>query len=604
MIIHKNIRPLLSLLFAACLIFVCYSCDSDSPSTQEKDKEKDKELTETNPAKEFTVRVLLRGNPDGLNVLLTQSALATEIIDPNVHCSLLEMNPKTFEFRPYLAKAQPEIKTLENGLISISYEIREEAVWDDGSPITGEDYAFTIKAAKNPKTNAASNRTFVEFIEAITIDPNNLKKFTIVCNKRYFLAKAVTATMAILPSYFYDKQGLMADFTIAELNNPDNLDRLNKDPRIIDFAKDFNENYNHDPEKVIGAGPYQVTEIVNNQHIKLVRKKNWWGDKANVDYIAAYPTKIHFKIIEDDNNALLSLKEQELDVMMYMPADKFLELKKNERAIKNFNFYTPDAFGYRYIGMNMAQPKLSDVRVRKALAHLVDKAYLVEEVSSGLATPVNGPVNHLKASYNKDIPTVDFSIAKANALLDEAGWKDTDGDNIRDKMVEGEKLSLSLKFVYPRTKQLYKDIGQVFKDEAIRAGIEIKMVSKEAATLLEDLKKREFDLNCLGWSQYPLPDDFKQIWHTSSNTYEGNNLVGFGNQESDELIEQIRVTMDDEKRNKMYRRFQEIIAEQQPYIFLFSPKSCMAISKRFKNAEAVSLRPGYFVRYFQLADEE
>lgn len=600
MIIHRNIRPSWSLWFAACFIFACYSCSPDNSST----KDKDKDLSDTSTTEDFTVRILLKGNIDGLNVLLSQSAISTEILDPNVHFGMLDMHPETFEFRPYLAKAQPEIKELDAGRLSISYEIREEAVWDNGSPITAEDYAFTIKAIKNPKTNAASQRTFVEFIEEINIDPNNLKKFTIICNKRYLLAKAATGTMSIIPSYFYDAQGLMADFTIAELNDPANLDRLNKDPRIVDFANDFNENYNHVPEKVVGAGPYQVTEIVTGQHIKLVRKKDWWGDKVDVDYIAAYPSKIHFKIIEDDNNALLSLKEQELDVMTYIPADKFLELKENERAIKNFNFYTPDAFAYRYIGMNMAQPTLSDVRVRKAIAHLVDKKYLVDEVSSGLATAINGPVSHLKKSYNKNIPPVEFSIEKANDLLDEAGWKDTDGDNIRDKVVQGQKLKLSLKFLYPQGKQLYKDIGQVLKDEAARVGIDINMISSEGAVMIEDLKKREFDLTCLGWSQSPLPDDFKQIWHTASNTYDGSNMVGFGNEESDKLIEEIRSTMDDEKRNELYARFQEIIAEQQPYVFLFSPKSCMAISKRFKNAEAVSLRPGYFVRYFQLADKQ
>ncbi|WMX17208.1 ABC transporter substrate-binding protein [Aureispira sp. CCB-E] len=599
MIIHKNLRPSLNLLFAACLIFACYSCGSDSTTNNDKDKD----ATTTRTPEDFTVRILLRGNVDGLNVLLTQTASATEVLTPNVHCGLLDMDPKTFEYKPYLAKAQPEIKELDGGRMAISYEIREEAVWDDGSPITGEDYAFTIKAIKNPKTNAAPTRTFVEFIEAVEVDPNNLKKFTIICNKVYLLAKASTGTAPILPAYYYDAQGLMSDFTIAELNDPANLDRLNKDPRIVDFAKDFNENYNHDPEKIIGAGAYKVTDIVNNQHIKLVRKKDWWGDKVNDDFIAAYPNKLHFKIIEDDNNALLSLKEQELDVMTYIPADKFLELKKNDRAKKHFNFYTPDAFGYRYIGMNMTKPKLSDVRVRKALAHLVDKEHLVEQVSSGLATSVNGPVSHLKKSYNKNIPTIAFDIEKAKALLDEAGWKDTDGDNIRDKVVEGQKLSLSLKFLYPQGKQLYKDIGQVFKDEAARAGVEIVMISSEGSVMIEDLKKREFDLTCLGWSQSPLPDDFKQIWHTASNTYEGSNLVGFGNEESDQLIEEIRITMDEEKRNKMYLRFQEIIADQQPYIFLFSSKSCMAISKRFKNAEAVSLRPGYFARYFQLAEE-
>ncbi|MBL4649815.1 MAG: hypothetical protein JKY03_08790 [Aureispira sp.] len=268
MIIHKNIRLSLSFLFAACLIFVCYNCDSGNPSVKKKD------LSETKPAKDFTVRILLRGNPDGFNILLAQTALSSAILDPNVHCGLLDMDPKTFEYHPYLAKAQPEIKELEDGNISISYEIREEAVWDNGSPITAEDYAFTIKAIKNPKTNAANNRTFVEFIEKINIDPNNLKKFTIICNKRYLLAKAATGTMAIIPSYFYDKQGFMADFTISELNDPANLERLNKDPRIVDFANDFNENY------TTFLKILSVLVLIKFLKLKLVNMSNWFVRKT------------------------------------------------------------------------------------------------------------------------------------------------------------------------------------------------------------------------------------------------------------------------------------------------------------------------------------
>ncbi|BDS12278.1 ABC transporter substrate-binding protein [Aureispira anguillae] len=597
MISNKSIYSNLSLFLVACLILACYSCSSDSNGKQG-------ESTSKNIPDDFTVRILLRGNTDGLNVALAQSAISSEILINNVHCSLLETNPKGFDLRPYLAIKKPEIEILYDDHIALSYEIREEAVWDNGTPITAEDYAFTVKAIKNPKTNAAAQRSYLEFIEEVEIDPHNPKKFKVISNKQYLLAEEVSGSISILPAYFYDAQGLMSDFAISELNDPTNSERLNADPRIIDFAADFNSNYNHIPKNIVGAGPYQVTEIATNQHVKLERKKEWWGDKVDMDYIAAYPEKLHFKIIEDDNTAILSLKEQELDLMTSIPAEKFLELQKNERALKNFNLYTPNSFSYRYIGMNMNNPKLNNVKVRKAISHLVDKKYVVEQLCSNLATPVNGPVSPLKKYYNKAIATTEFNIDKAKQLLAEAGWKDSDGDNILDKRIKGQKLSLKLNFLYPQGKQFYKGMAQVLKDEAARVGIEINLAASEWSVMQDDLKERHFDLTCLGWGQSPALDDFKQIWHTESNTYDGSNYTGFGNLDTDQMIEKIRRTMNEEERNEMYLKFQEVIAEEQPYIFLVAPKLCTAISKRFKNAEASALRPGYLVRLFQLADQE
>lgn len=582
-------------LFLLGLFAVCMSCGGGkTPGTE----------TDPKAPKDFTVRVLLRGNTDGLNALLAQSAISTEILDHNVHSTLLEMNPEGYELRPFLAVARPEIKVQGDGKMTITYEIREEAVWDNGTPITGHDYAFTLKAIKNPKTDAAPLRPFFEFVEDVVIDQNNPKKFTIVCNKPYLLSEFATGASVILPAYFYDAQGLMSDFKITELNNPANYDKLSNDPRIVDFAADFNNNYNHEPEKIVGAGPYQVTEINTHQHVKLERKKNWWGDKANVDYIVAYPEKILFRIIDDDNNALMSLKERELDVMTYIPEEQFLELQNNDRVTQHFNLYTPNSFSYKYIGLNMKNDKLSDVRVRKAIAHLVDKKHVVEQLCSNLATPVNGPISALKKYYNKNIPEIDFNIEKAKALLAEAGWKDSDKDNILDKMVGGQKVSLKLKFLYPQGKQFYKDIAQVLKDEAARVGVEIELMPTEWSVMLEDMKKRNFDLICLGWSQQPTLDDFKQVWHTSSNTPEGSNIVAFGNKESDQLIDKIRETMDETQRNEMYMKFQEIVAKEQPYIFLVAPKLCTAISKRFTNATSTAMRPGYMVRLFKLEEKK
>ncbi|MGH1334733.1 MAG: ABC transporter substrate-binding protein, partial [Aureispira sp.] len=484
-------------LFTSCLLLSLFSCGNEPADNTE---------TPDTTKKDFTVKISIKDNPDGLNVLLAQSGIASEILDYNVHCGLFDIDPNQLDkFRPYLAVGAPRVENIEGGLIAYHYEIRPEAVWDDGTPITAEDYVFTIKAIKNPKTNAAALRSFLESIQEIIIDPTNPKKFT-VHSKLYHLAELAISTNPVYPAYYYDAQGLMSDFTITELNDPAQLDRLMKDQRIIDFAEEFNNNYNLEPAKIIGGGPYQITEIVANQHIKLERKSKWWGDQVDEPHIAAYPQALLFRVLSDDNNAILSLKEQELDVMTYIPEEKFVELQKDERTAKNFQLKASDGFAYRYIGLNMKSPQLTDVRVRKALAHLVDKNYVVNDLANGLATVINGPVSPLKPHYNKMIETTAFNVKKASELLAEAGWKDTNGDNILDKMIDGQLVNLSLKMLYPKGKQFYKDLSQILKDEAERVGIDIQLVSMEFAVIIKLLKVLDFDLMSLAWGQSPTLD--------------------------------------------------------------------------------------------------
>ncbi len=581
------------------LILLCclFSCQTDVASVDNPSSDKD---NESKDSVGFQVNVHLGGNTDGLNSILSTTAVSGQILDLNVHAGLLEISPEDYSLRPYLAVSRPTIKSEADGTISMDFEIREEAVWDNNTPITGEDLAFTLKAIKNPKVNCNHLRSWLEFIEAVDIDPNNPKKFTIRCNRSYLLSESTVGVLSIFPSYFYDPQNLMSKFTIAQLNNADNADFLKSNPRIIDFAENFNTNFTHDAASIVGAGPYAVSSMSTHQYVKLERKASWWGDAVEVDYIAAYPQTILFKIIDDDNNALMSLKEEEIDVMTYISEDNFSDLRKNERALKNFNFYTPDAFSYRYIGMNSQKSTLQDVKVRNALAHLVDKDVIINELCNGYASKVNGPVSPLKQNYNSQLPNFDFDLDRAKELLLQAGWKDSDGDNILDKVIDGDIVDMVLNFTYPQGKQFYKDMATILKDEAERVGIKIELMPTEWSVIQENLKDRDFDLISLGWGQTPLLDDFKQIWHTESMTRDGSNYVGFGNEKTDRLIDLIRETMDDSKRNEMYQVFQEMVVREHPYIFLVAPKLCMAISKKFKNAAPTSMRPGYWVRLFKL----
>ncbi len=147
------------------LFLVCWACTSETPTN---------ETETTTENKDFTVNIYLKGAPAGLNVLTATNGYANTILDQNVHASLLEINHNNFdEYFPYLAVARPEIGTSEDGRATLTYEIRPEANWSNGTPITGEDVAFTLKAIITPLVNEAPLRTFFEFFDESTIDHNN-----------------------------------------------------------------------------------------------------------------------------------------------------------------------------------------------------------------------------------------------------------------------------------------------------------------------------------------------------------------------------------------------------------------------------------------------
>lgn len=577
------------------------SCGGDSNNTNNNNTEVEEVI---NFPTDNVVRIREGSNIDALNPIISATQTARNV-QKAIFQELFDLHPITFELRPVLAIGKPKVTSLEEGEyaggMSIEMEIHPEAVWDNGKPITAEDYLFTVKAIKNPKVNAANLRPYMDFIDDIKIDPNNPKKFTVYSKERYILSESVAATSQIIPEYHYDPQGFMRSFEIAELNNQNNLEKLNNNTKIVDFAETFNTKYNLEPETIVGSGPYKLKEIKTSQHIILERKENWWGDKLDLDYMKAYPQKIIYKIIPDNNGAILALKSNEIDLFARMTSESFNELKEDPEIVKRFSLTTPDQFSYAYIGFNRKSPKL-DKLTRQAIGCITDVDRIIDLTYAGLATPVNSPISPLKAHYHKGLPNLKFDLAKAKELLKEAGWADSDGDGILDKEIEGKRVPLTLSFKYPQASATGKTIGLLMKEEAKRVGMEIDIISREWTVFLEETKKRDFDMYFAAWSAAPTPDDLKQIWHTSSNTYDGSNKVGFGTEETDKIIDEIRVTLDEAKRTELYMKIQEKISEDYPYLFLFVPKNCMAISKRFENIETYSIRPGYFPMQFKLKE--
>ena len=401
----------------------------------------------------------------------------------------------------------------------------------------------------------------------------------------------------VLPEYIYDTFKIMRKFSISDFRDKKKQESLKGDKDILRFADEFNsQKFSREKGFVVGSGPYEFSNWITGSKITLKKKKDWWGRKTNDEFLKNYGQveTIKFRIINDWKTATTAIKGGELDVARGIEYKIFTDLRKDEKFNKNFYAHTPTSPQYLYIGLNLTNPKLKELKVRQALAHAVDKEQIISTLLYGLGTPTESMVQPDKKYYNKNLKKFEYNLDLASKLLDEAGWKDTDGDGIRDKVLGGKKTTLELQYKYNSGNDTRKNIGLIYKENLKKIGVDLNIVAKEWTVFLEDTKKHDFEIYCGAWVGDPNVEDPKQIWHTESATG-GSNYVSYGDAISDKMIDAIRTELDETKRDAMYLDFQEKVHSDIPYIFLFAPLERIAISKKYnkESAKTYSVRPGY-----------
>ncbi|MBN8703474.1 MAG: hypothetical protein J0M08_10435 [Bacteroidetes bacterium] len=553
------------------------------------------------PKTKSEVKVHQLSDPEMLNPMNSSDAGASEI-QWQLFQSLIRINYKTLEYDALVAEARPDIEKTENGGMKLTFKIRQDAVWDNGTPITAKDLEFTMKVLKHPKVNNTHTKPYFEFVKDIQLYTEDPKKITFVCDTVYFLAESVIGSADILPEYNYDPKGLLKEYTLPQIIAGG--EKLAEEPKMKEFAEAFNsEKYMREKEVIVGSGPYKLTEWTTGQRVVLEKKKDWWGDKY-ADKIAsfeAFADKLIYVTINDQTSSIVALKAGNIDVMKGIKPKDFVELPASEKYKENFNSYQPSSLQYTYIGLNAQSPKLKDKKVRQALAHLADVEKYIKTVYYGLAQPVIGPVHPSKTrDYNSEIKPYQFNTEKAKQLLEEAGWKDTNGDGTIDKVINGEKTEFAIDFSTNSGNDMRKQIALMFQEEARKVGIKVNVGQQDWSVYLDNQKKHNFEIYFGAWISSPSPNDFKQIFHSESALNEGSNYVSFNNAKADQLIDAIRVELDENKRAELNKEFQAILHEEVPYIFLFAPTERIAIHKKFTNAEASVMRPGYFPASFKL----
>jgi peptide/nickel transport system substrate-binding protein len=330
--------------------------------------------------------------------------------------------------------------------------------------------------------------------------------------------------------------------------------------------------------KPVGCGPFVLDEWRSGQYISLKRYDDYHGKKAYLD-------RIIFKIVEDDAVALNMLKTGELDEMRatQIQWEKQTVSPEFEARYNKYAYYYPQ---YNFITWNCRRPWFSDRRVRLAMTLLFDRESINNKIYSGFARLVSGPFYINSWAYDKTIKPHPFDPEGAQRLLDQAGWRDSDRDGVRDK--NGKKFEFEL--MIAGGSNTAAQFAQLLQEECGKAGVRVNIRQTEGSTFFDRIDKGDFDAATLGWRLDLDPDVF-DTFHSSRTPPKGLNHGFYANPTVDSLLVAGRAEFAQEKRAEIYHRVHRILHEEQPYTFVNAVPEKRPIARKIHGVKMAPMGP-------------
>jgi ABC-type transport system substrate-binding protein len=430
--------------------------------------------------------------------------------------------------------------TFQNPIIE--FHLRPGVTFHDGHPVTAEDVRFTYEAIMNPR-NLSPRLPDYEPVQAVeVIDPMTVR---IVYSRLYSPALG-TWNMGILPAHRLNDDALRAEA----------LSR-GADPDTYGMRQSL---FNRRP---IGSGPFRFDEWKSDQYIRLDRFDDYWEGPAHYQQYV-------MRIIPDSLTQEMEFYAGTVDDYGVQP-HQVDRLSQDER----FQSFSGTSFGYSYIGYNTRRPPFDDPRVRRALGMAIDTQRIIDFVLYGQGERITGPFVKQTDFYNHAIEPLPFDPQGALTLLAEAGWE-RGSDGYLQK--NGRRMAFTL--ITNNGNPIRRAILAIAQDAWKKIGIQVETDLLEWSVFIQRrVNQLDFDALVLGWSMGIDPDLF-QIWHSSQSDPFQLNFVGFSDPEADDLILRIRREYDHGKQVAYCHRLHEIIADAQPYTFLFVSRWTALLDRR------------------------
>jgi ABC-type transport system substrate-binding protein len=424
----------------------------------------------------------------------------------------------------------------------IVFHLRAGVRFHDGHPLEADDVRFTYDAIMNPQNLSPRTSDYEPVKTVEVIDPLTVR----IVYKRLYSPAIGTWQMGILPEHLLNREALRKE-ALARGLDPQNFS-----------VRD--SSFNRRP---VGCGPFKFKEWQSDQYIILDRFQEYWDGPPNYKTFA-------YRIIPNVLTQEMEFYAGTVDSYSVQPYQV-----ARLRTDPLFQSFSGLSFGYTYIGYNMRREPFNDRRVRLALGMAIDVDKIIKYVLYGQGERITGPFPKQTDYYDKKIPPVPYDPQGALRLLTEAGWK-RNAEGWLEK--NGKRLSFTL--ITNSGNDIRKSILAIAQDAWKQIGVDVSTDLLEWSVFIQErVNKLDFDAIVLGWSMGIDPDLY-QIWHSSQTHPNQLNFVAFKNKAADDLIVKIRQEYDHQKLVADCHRLHDIIAEEQPYTFLYVGKWTAVLDKR------------------------
>lgn len=322
-------------------------------------------------------------------------------------------------------------------------------------------------------------------------------------------------------------------------------------------------------QRPVGTGPYRFVSYAPDDRTVLAPNPEYWdGAPANGGLV--------LKIVPDETMRGLELRKGSADMVVNDLAPDVIHTLVGEGKVA---IKTATGVDYAYIGFNLRDPILADARVRQAIGFAVDREAIVQYLRRGMASVASGVIPPLSWAYADDTFRFTHDPARARRLLDEAGYRDPDGDGPEPR------LRLTLK---TSTSEVYRVQAAVIQRDLADIGIRLELRSMELATLFGDIIAGNVQLYTLQWVGVTDPDMLRRVFHSREVSPAGVNRGHYRNAEVDALLDRATRSTDHAERKQLYGQVQQIVAREAPYVGLWY-KTNVVVHQR--SLEGVTLSP-------------
>ena len=474
------------------------------------------------------INIFAGQNPQSFNYYLDNNSFSAELFSA-MYDTLLSRNPLTLVEEPLIA----EKWSISDDKSVFTFWLDKKAKWSDGTPITAADIKWTFDTIMNPGNLTGVHKVSLEKFHSPKIIDSHQISFT--AREVHWSNLLAIGALEILPKHSFEKQ-------------------------------DFNKiNF----EFPVVSGLYKIGEVRELMYVKLVRRSNYWNKAAKRSQGTGNFQTLTFKFFADRQNAFEAFKKGQIDLYPVYTARLWVNETKGEKFDKNWivkqKVYNYSPVGFQGFAMNMRKPIFSNIKVRQAMAHLLDR----EKMNKTLMYDQY----FLHKSYYEDLYSdeapctnefIKFDKDKARQLLKEAGWQ----GNPKTGILEKDGIPFRFKFL---TRDMSVDkFLSIYSEDLKDVGIKLEINRKDWAAWSKDMDQFNFDMTWVSWGA-SLYKDPEGMWASKeADRKAGNNVTGFKNEDVDKFIDQQKRIFDIQTRHRLAKKVDKIVYHTYPYVLLWN----------------------------------